>query len=458
VFKCIILKILYHYKKTIFKVSVPKSLDMACQYVGVIYKYQIPIYNVIEIENFLFRSIRKKVALSEISSIDKDGILFVISEPYITGGHTRLMEVLSLMWPGKKEVLITRNCEGKAKERLGVYFDNISVCVRGSTEDSISYVLRLFEHIKSFKKVILNIHPDDIYLVLSCALIKQLNKDVTIYFVNHADHVVTFGASIADFWFEISLYGRELDKNRGIFGVKSFLGIPINKDDENFFNKMQYPNIEKVKKFVTAGSAGKYKPFRGNSISPLIKAILRLNKNFTFIIIGPTLRNWWLFFLNRKFKGRIFIFNSLAHDEYIDLTQEGDYYVDSSPMPGGTAFVEQFMGGKPCIGLKTGFYGYTPLEKMKFEQIDDVISLLKKPPTHQDLSILQSEIYDVHSFTEVERRFQACIIDGVVSDNPMLSYSDDLVTNIEIPRRYGRLLLSKSFFIFKALFSIAFNK
>ena len=46
------------------------------------------------------------------------------------------------------------------------------------------------------------------------------------------------------------------------------------------------------------------------------------------------------------------------YDEYLRLTGGSDYYIDSHPMPGGTAFVEQFLKGKPCIGLKSKFFGY----------------------------------------------------------------------------------------------------
>jgi hypothetical protein len=89
-------------------------------------------------------------------------------------------------------------------------------------------------------------------------------------------------------------------------------------------------------------------------------------------------------------------------------------------MPGGTAFVEQFLNGIPCIGLKSPFFGYTPLEKIKKDSEQKIIEMLKNPPTDEEISNIQKLIFKVHGFSKVKYRLKNTIEVGMIFDNPML--------------------------------------
>ena len=441
----IVLQLLEVYKARVYSGSLSDSIDAASLYSKILFKYQIPIYNLCDIEVSLLSRLSAIFEKTE-GVLDKDKtkkVLFVVSEAYLVGGHTRLMENLSLMLPDNNDLLITRDCAVAVRSRLSEYFPSIIECVRHPGENSVGHIIKITENIKYYDKVILNVHPDDIFSILACGIVKKLNREVKIFFINHADHVASYGATVADFWYEISLYGRVLDNKRGIRGVPSFLGIPINKSDEMFFKPVNYPSLKKVRNFVTGASSAKYEPCNRASIFPLLRKILSMDDRFIITVVGPKLfKNywWWKIWLQKR---RLLIFKSLPYDQYMKATEDADYYIDSYPVPGGTAFVEQFLQGIPCIGLKTGFYGYTPLEIIKSNDTEHVLNLLMHPPSSSELFDLQEKIFNVHSFSVVKRRFLSSINEGLVSKNPMLDYSETFKSNKEVPHKYVRFICSR---------------
>ena len=457
--RTISLKVINTYKKCIYITPLPQALDIASDYAKIVYKYQLKIYDLSDIEKFLIQKTQATLDLNRGINESKKGTLFVVSCPLSSGGHTRLMENLSKMLPEKNDLLVTRVFENNLEDVLYRYFSGIKKCFRKRSQNSVDHINTLFKELVGYEKIVLNIHPDDISTVIACSLIKKLNKDVKVYFVNHADHVASFGATISDYWFEISLFGKEIDNKRGITGIRSFIGIPIDKPDTMFFNPVKYPSINSVKNFFTSGWLGKYQPYRKASIVPLFRKLLLIKGDISITIIGPSLRGyiwiWPFYFKNNK---NIKIISHLPYEEYINLTEKSDYFIDSFPMPGGTAFVEQFIQGIPCIGQKSAFYGYTPLELIKSKTIGEIIELLRAPPTPSQLHTIQKKIYEVHAFSCVKERFIRCIKNGEVSKNPMLSYRKDLETGISVPSRHINLLFSPKLILFRIFLKVFFLK
>lgn len=329
--------------------------------------------------------------------------LFIISEGYLTGGHTRLMEQLGTMLDGNCNLMLTRKTNSKVISRLLNYFKKIEKPTL--SENKTIYINSMFKIITKYNKVILNIHPDDIETVIACYIAKQKNKELEIYFINHADHLSTYGASVANIWFEISYRGAILDNFKGVTCKKSFIGIPINKPMNEYFYKLNYPKTNSKINFLTAASGYKYKPYQNKSILPLLDTLLNLNKENTVTIIGIKNKDNLFNLLKRKYNGRVFIYDSIDYELYLKITNSSDCYIDSYPIPGGTAFVEQFINKKPCIGIKTKFFGYTPIEKIKKNNISDVIDSLHKPIDSIQLDKLQKETYLIHGYENVKKRF-----------------------------------------------------
>lgn len=417
-------------KSLIFSCDIYKGLALSQLLIKDINNSGCNSINITDVETVLTN---KTFALLEIFFITEhstfhrpntDDVLFVISEGYTTGGHTRLMENLSLMLSGNASLLVTRPTNEQVTDKFDQYFSHITTCF--NKNDALIHIQQLASHMQGYKKIILNTHPDDIHTIIACALVKHTNPHLKIYFVNHADHLASYGVTVADTWFELSLYGQQLDKTRGLLPHTriSFLGIPIKKDRNEFFRPIYYNYHEEGTQFLTAATAHKYDSVNGKSIEPLIKRILCLHKHNQITLVGSKIDNNPIFLsLKKQYPKRLRFFSSLPHDEYLSLTQNTDFYIDSHPMPGGTAFVEQFINGKPCIGLRTHFYGYTPLELIKRDTIDEVIELLThSPPTSDFIHSIQEKIFEVHGFENVKHRFLSALYEDIYAKNPMSQY------------------------------------
>lgn len=399
------------------------SINFAYYLGEILFYNQIPFFDISDIEEKLIEETYPYIKNSSTFNVENNGFLFVVTEPYITGGHTRLMENLSLMIDGHKELIVTKSMDREIKNRLSNFFPEIIECYRNKYENPINHINKLVGNFLKYNFIILNIHPEDIFSVIASAIAKKIKKELKIYFVNHSDHTFTYGTSVADFWFEISLYGKKIDNLRNIKGKRTFLGIPINKSDESFSQKSSYSSLSYATNFITAGSAIKYKPFQNYSVLPCISDLLKFNRDFSANVIGVDLiRNYWWWLLKLNFFNRLKLYKSLPYEKYIEVTQKADCYIDSHPMPGGTAFVEQFLNGIPCIGLRSFFFGYTPLEKVKKENIAEIIEMIQNPPSDKEIKEIQELVFDVHGFSKVKNRFRSTIEESSTFENPMLYY------------------------------------
>ena len=401
--------------------EINESIDFSYYFGETIFNNQIPLFDISNLEEKLIEKTYSRINNISSFNLENKGFLFVITEPYITGGHTRLMENLALMLHENKELIVTKDMKAEVKNRLNNFFPKIIECYRDISEDSLSYINKLINNFIKYDSIILNIHPEDIYSVIACGISKKIKKSLKIYFVNHADHAFTYGATVADFWFEISLLGNKIDDLRNMKANRTFLGIPINKSDSDFLNNINYKLLSNSINFMTAASSIKYKPLNNQSIFPLINKLLKSNKNFSVSVIGvDIIKNYWWWFIKLRFFNRLKLYKSLPYEKYMEITKKAECYIDSYPMPGGTAFVEQFLNGIPCIGLKSNFFGYTPLEKIKKNSVEEIIYQLKNPPPEEEIKSIQELIFEVHGFSQVGNRFRNTLNFFIVSNNPMV--------------------------------------
>ena|GEM_PF-639412 len=402
--------------------EINESIDFSYYFGETIFNNQIPLFDISNLEEKLIEKTYSRINNISSFNLENKGFLFVITEPYITGGHTRLMENLALMLHENKELIVTKDMKAEVKNRLNNFFPKIIECYRDISEDSLSYINKLINNFIKYDSIILNIHPEDIYSVIACGISKKIKKSLKIYFVNHADQAFTYGATVADFWFEISLLGNKIDDLRNMKANRTFLGIPINKSDSDFLNNINYKLLSNSINFMTAASSIKYKPLNNQSIFPLINKLLKSNKNFSVSVIGvDIIKNYWWWFIKLRFFNRLKLYKSLPYEKYMEITKKAECYIDSYPMPGGTAFVEQFLNGIPCIGLKSNFFGYTPLERIKKNTVLEVIEMIKNPPKKDEIEKIQNQIFEIHGFSQVKNRFISTIEKGSLFNNPMTS-------------------------------------
>lgn len=339
--------------------------------------------------------------------------LFIVSEPYLAGGHTRLMERLSQYCTNKPDLLITRipHCT-EVVERMKTFFKTITG-IYVSKNNYLMHVYQLVEEIQCYSKVVLNIHPDDICAIISCAIAKKNNPQLKVFFVNHADHTFSFGQTIADLWFELSEFGRRIDQLRDLKTEKSFLGIPLDISKIEEEKHLQTSGITNGDLLVTAAAGFKYKPIRNETIINIIHPILdKYSKSKVYVIGVRKYRDYWWWKTKLKYKNRIVLHSTLSYEAYLSLTNSAKGYIDSHPLPGGSAFAEQFFKGKFCIGLSSPVQGYTPIEMFKVRRFTEF-----KPCDNRDFRRVLNMAIEVHSSDKVKERFLLALNGNICSQN-----------------------------------------
>lgn len=391
--------------------DVNKALEISAQYGNLLWFADVGIYDAPGIESELIDRCFEVVNHEVFEHLDGcASVAHVISEPLLTGGHTRLMEKLAGMHEHPVDLIISRCASPRAELRVKSFFSKMS---KVSADRPLDIVIQLVKLFFSYEKIVLHIHPDDICTVVACGVAKRL-FGTEVFFVNHADHVFSYGTSVADYYFEISSYGGKLDLAKTIHGKKSFLGIPV-KSSVASQNLDLVPDINQSLLFVSAGSDIKYKPNKGKDIFALVSRILDVYTSSRFLIIGTNLKTaFWWWPLKIKYRGRLEIRAHLEFDDYNKAVARADYYVDSHPIPGGTAFAEQYLNGQRCVGLVSPIQGYSPADKLKRQTVDEVLSSINEY-LHSD-SIF-TEIQSVNGVENVKQRYLACLFKGQTTEN-----------------------------------------
>ncbi|MBC3199452.1 group 1 glycosyl transferase [Pseudomonas poae] len=390
--------------------DINKSLELAEVYGSMLWAVDSGVYDDPELEDILTERCMGAIQKGETHLPLKDCI-HIISEPYLIGGHTRLMEQLSTMHPEKPDLLITRQSDERAIERTKNFF-NESILVEHRTP--FQKISEIIESLKAYERVILHIHPDDIHAVIACRILKKITG-AKIFFVNHADHVFTYGSTVADVYFEISVFGKHRDMKKTISGGKSFLGIPLS--NQLVIKKHHLPEREDILNFFSAASPFKFKPIKGYDPRPTIHRVLSEFKNSTFWIVGanPYTNIWW-WPLKIKYWRRFKILSSVPYAGYLKLLERADFYVDSYPIPGGTAFAEQLVSGRRCVGLRAPIQGYSPADNLKSESVDDLIASILQ--FDNDESVIEL-VCSVNGYEAVKSRYLACLYSNMLCANEL---------------------------------------
>lgn len=398
--------------------SLKESLADARILGGILSYNNIGVYSLNEIEYALSNRYINEIdvlTLDEISSVSINDIVFVISQPYLSGGHTRLMERLSSYLENTPDLIITRKASNDEKARMDRYFEKVLLYTEDEIPDDINRIFKIASSLSKYKKIILNIHPDDIHTIVSCTLAKKINSSLKVHFVNHSDHTFSYGSSVADVWFEISSYGRKIDERRELKAEKSFLGIPLGNEMESKKNLLINKKIQDDDIFLTAGSSYKFNKKNNISFKEIISYIMEKYPKSTFYIIGCDIVNypWWIV-EKIKYKNRLKLISNIPYEYFLQIANNASVYVDSYPVPGGTAFPEQFISGKKCIGLISPLQGYSPAERLKKNNIKDMFEYMN---TSEEIDETYHMLKEINSQEAVKNRLNNALIHNIYSEN-----------------------------------------
>lgn len=364
------------------------------------------VYSLNDVESFLIKNAMRFIS-DEISNAMPDSChdtcrcLFVATELYQTGGHTRLMERLAGFLNNEANLLFTKPPSQTILNKESSYFSYLYHYGRVK-KTCVERIVFIVEVLLKHDLIVLNIHPEDILAAISCGIAKKINPRIKIHFVNHADHTFSYGSSISDVWYEISSYGRCVDMARGLTAQKSYLGIPIEQLTSKATNDYSFNDGDLI---LTAAARSKYKPHDQATMMPLVDALLTKYKKSTLQVIGANpIRDYWWWSCKLKYRSRLILSKSLPYEEYLKVTSATKLYIDSHPLPGGTAFAEQFLRNRLCTGLISEYKGYTPAELLKRKNVSDVINFIERP-MGCDFSHVRELIIKNHGLENVKRRF-----------------------------------------------------
>jgi len=108
----------------ILKAAPGPALAQAQVYGALLWAVDLDIYEAAALERHLVAQCTSLVTVPVASGTSR-GCLHVVSEPYLQGGHTRLMERLAHMHEGPVDLLVARSAKPQVIERLNDYFAHI---------------------------------------------------------------------------------------------------------------------------------------------------------------------------------------------------------------------------------------------------------------------------------------------------------------------------------------------
>lgn len=324
------------------------------------------------------------IALSEeiISSdcdnkYEDDHILHIMTEAYLIGGHTRVVDNWIKSVNGKHSVILNNPYSlqpsflvesVKSKKGKIIINDNVGFVAKAN------FLFKIASH---FKYVVLHHHPHDILPLLAFGT-KKFSRP--IFFYNHADYVWGCGYSVSDKLIELSKKGMEFsNKYRGIpMNRIIFGGVPI-----EFETHPSFEICKKNKKYiVTMASSYKFHPIKDLTFQNFIYRILEATEDIEYYAIGVSKDDEHWQILKYKYPLRVHLKGELNKTDAHEIVKKSTLYLDSFPLGSTTSLIEAVSLGIPILSYKSPIqhmdsyskYSYSNLDEL-FDEVIRVLSL-----------------------------------------------------------------------------------
>lgn len=289
---------------------------------------------------------------------EKNSFLHVMTEAYLTGGHTRVVERwINLSDKNQKHSVVLTNNIGiypellqeNVKARNGEFFLLNNTNFLGKALDLRKLGLQ-------YEYIVLHTHMYDPIATMAFGT-EKFTRPVIFY--NHADHMFWIGKSIADIVAEIKAVNI-ISKSRKSLDNTFKLGVPTDNRTITLKNKNEarkllgIPNDKKI--LLSIGSANKFDPILGDSIVPFLKKVFDSREDVICYLMGPSPANEYWKNVNQETNGRIIPLGQIDYNkEYFDYIAAADLIIDAYPMGGGTAITDCVMSGKTILSIANVF-------------------------------------------------------------------------------------------------------
>lgn len=275
----------------------------------------------------------------DFNESERNTSVFICTEIYSTGGHTRILEDIISKLSGPSAIILTDIFDRYATGKLNFNYTvknlkNTSIIAlpKMSLVDKVRNLYDVLKTIKA-KSITLIAHHQDVIAYSSC------NSRVKIpqLFIHHADHNPTLGATIKHY--------KHIDLNNALYRLCQDAGevqpyiLPMTskKQFKNYVHKSNYST-------ATSGSFNKFCTYGELSFANIVKTILTSSTGNHYHIgsipdeylkyIDIALTTAGIDSYRFKYLGNV---NSLTDAL---LKNDVDIYITSAPTGGGKAFVD----------------------------------------------------------------------------------------------------------------------
>lgn len=290
--------------------------------------------------------------------------LHVLSVPYRTGGHTRVVERWIKNSPKTQQhsVILTDVRRIECVPQLlikNIEEKNGEIFMLNQDGSFIEKALELRQIASGYDKVILHTHMYDIIPVLAFA---SENFERPVVFFNHADHLFWVGVSISDLVVDFRTFSLDFDKKYRKTTRNTILPLPVNKVN---YKKMMHPKIkatelkkqlgfeENSKIILTLASGYKYNPFGEYDFVKTIHRILAQNPDAVLLAIGPKPDNPYWAKAQEDSNGRIKAIGEIPNTELEKYLSIADLAIDSFPFSSFIALLDIAKYNIPSLSLAT---------------------------------------------------------------------------------------------------------
>lgn len=331
-----------------------KQYNMACDAATFATKHTTDIFSSKIIED-VFLQVAQSHSIDLPQNYNANTVLHVMTEAYISGGHTRCVERWVNLFPEQKHSCVILNQKAVFPVQLKEIIENKggNLTLYDIGKPLLERALDLRKYASLFEYVILHIHMDD-----PISLIAFGTKDFKrpVVFFNHADHAFWLGVSISD-------YVADLNTDRNLLSLEkrgvqraSVLGIPLDNTQLLTLSKEEARRrlgISEDKRIVfSSGQATKYDPIGEPSFYNIVKDMVIKDPNIVFYIAGakPTQIFWPE--LKKKFPENLYLTGTLDYaTDYPLYLSAADLVLDSYPVGGETSMIDAVKARKPVLTL-----------------------------------------------------------------------------------------------------------
>ncbi len=357
-----------------------------------------------EIIESAFLKLAQEYSTRLCQDFNKNTVLHVMSQAYMSGGHTRCVERWVEQMPNFVHSCVVLNQNSAFPEKLKLVVENSGgkLGLYNTSDSMLKRALRLREYASSFEYIVLHINMDDPIALIAFGT-PEFKRPVL--FFNHADHIFWLGISISDYVADLNSAGHDITLQKKGAKNASILGIPVDNIAFKPFDQKQARQkigISDEKKIIfSSGSSKKYHPLGKLSFYNIVSDVVTKDKNIVFFIMGVDVKDIFWSKLKRKFPDNLFILNSSGYEDGYKLyLSAADLVIDSYPIGGGTAIIDAVKVGKPVLSLNTFFQSdFLTMSKACCHSYQDFLENVSR--------VLNDEDYNIRLREDVQQRFQS---------------------------------------------------